>query len=257
MSLIQMSFFSEALNRMTSANIILPTPRRASAPLRDVPVLYLLHGMGDDHTAWLRKTDVERYALDAGLAVVMPDGGLSCYENMAHGERFRDHMENELPALMRACFPISDAREKSFIAGCSMGGHGALKMALRHPERYCAVGCFSGAHLEYRPDARTNREMLARVYDDGLEAADARVIADARRVRDGACPLLIYHSCGDDDLLLESALQTRSFFGALSGGAIDYRFELLPGRHDWRQWDAALEKFIAALDLPAPAERCM
>ena len=67
MSLIQMNFFSEALNRMTSANIILPTPRRASAPLRDVPVLYLLHGMGDDHTVWLRKTGVERYALDAVL----------------------------------------------------------------------------------------------------------------------------------------------------------------------------------------------
>ena len=257
MALIQMHFFSETLNRLTCVNVLLPVPRHVRVPLEDVPVLYLLHGMGDDFTAWLRKTNVERYALEAGLTVVMPDGELSCYENMAHGERFRNYLEYELPKLMRECFPLSSSREKNFIAGCSMGGHGALKLALARPERYRAAGCLSGAPLEYRPDAKSNRALLARVYGDTLETADARIIADARRARDSAYPLTVYHSCGENDILLESALQTRCFFEELRGGAIDYRFELLPGRHDWRQWDMALEKFIAALKLPAPVEQLM
>ena len=127
MSLIQMRFFSEKLNRFTGVNVILALDRRIEAPAGR-PTLYLLHGMGDDQSAWLRKTNVERYALEAGLHVVMPDGGLSCYENMIHGERYRDYLLLELPHVMRSCFPMSPRREENFIAGCSMGGCGALKL---------------------------------------------------------------------------------------------------------------------------------
>ena len=257
MSLIQMSFFSETLDRVTDVNVILPLPRHAQAPFEDVPVLYLLHGMGDDYSAWLRKTSVERYALEAGLAVIMPDGGLSCYENMAHGERFRDYMQAELPDIMRTCFPISINRGKTFIAGCSMGGHGALKLALAQPEIYSAVGCFSASLLEYRPDVQSNHLMLRRVYDDALASADERNIAAANHVANGDVPLRIWHSCGNKDMLLDCALSTRDFFEKLRGGMIDYRFELLQGRHDWRQWDTAIEKFIQSLHLPAPDQQLM
>ncbi len=257
MSLIQMSFFAQTLNRFTDVNVILPTPRHVRDPFEDVPVLYLLHGMGDDDSAWLRKTGIERYALEAGLAVIMPDGGLSCYENMAHGECFRDYMEEELPSVMHDCFPLSMRREKSFIAGCSMGGHGALKLALRHPERYSVVGSFSSALLEYRPNMPSNRLKLDRVYGDALEAADARNIADAKRVAAGEIPLRIRHSCGDRDILLDRARETQTFFESLRGGAIDYHFEMLSGKHDWEQWDVAVRRFIQALDLPAPNCRLM
>ena len=257
MSLIQMSFFSQTLNRIADVNIILPLPRHVQASFEDVPVLYLLHGMGDDYTAWLRKTNIERYALEAGLAVIMPDGGLSCYENMAHGECFRDYMRCELPSVMRSCFPISTKREKTFIAGCSMGGHGALKTALAQPEIYSAVGCFSASLLEYRPDVQSNRLMLERVYGDALSEADARNIAAAKHVAAGDMPLRVWHSCGDDDMLLECAGSTRDFFEKLQGNAIDYHFELLRGRHDWRQWDAAVERFIGFLHLPETDRQLM
>ena len=128
MSLIQMRLFSQALNMFTPVNVILPQPRDAHRELQPLPTLYLLHGMGDDATAWMRKSCVECYALEHGLAVVMPDGGLSCYENMIHGERYRDYLLLELPHVMRSCFPMSPRREENFIAGCSMGGCGALKL---------------------------------------------------------------------------------------------------------------------------------
>ena len=92
MSLIEMHVFSEALNKSTCVNVILPMPRRSALPPEGLRVLTLLHGMGDDYSAWLRKTNVERYALERGVAVVMPDGGLSCYHNMARGGRYRDYI---------------------------------------------------------------------------------------------------------------------------------------------------------------------
>ena len=254
MSLIQVSFFSEILNMFTAANVILPLPQRPEAPVRDLPVLYLLHGMSDDFTAWQRKTAVERYALGHNLAVVMPDGGMSSWENMRHGGRVRDFVLDELPEVMRRMFPLSAAREKNFIAGCSMGGCGALKLALARPNSYSAIGCFSGAHFEYRSENPVNRGMLARVYDGEIDAADARIEADAKSVAAGRLPVYIYHSCGDRDLLREDAEATRDFLSSL-GGAVDYRFEMLSGRHDWTLWDESLRRFIESLPLVPPQQQ--
>ena len=250
MSLIQMRFFSEELNMFTGVNIILPLPRDAKRPVSSLPALYLLHGMGDNHTAWLRKTCVERYALKKGVAVIMPDGGLSCWEDMVHGGKYRSYVCSELPEFICKNFPVTKEREKTFIAGCSMGGFGALKLALSYPEKYSAAGCFSGAHFEYRPVSARHDAMIARVYGDELDAFDARIAADAASVNSGSLPLRIWHSCGDEDALKENALKTRDFFENLPGGSIDYRFEMLPGRHDWALWDASLARFMDNLDLP-------
>lgn len=250
MSLIQMRFFSEVLNMFTGVNVILPLPRSAEVPCENLPTLTLLHGMGDDFTSWQRKTCVERRALERGIAVVMPDGGLSCYQNMAHGERYRDYVLGELPEVMRSCFPLSARREENFIAGCSMGGFGALKLGLAHPEQYSAIGCFSAAHMEYRPDTPRIQAALRRVYGDGIDACDAQIVRDAASANAGAHRLRLWHACGDEDILKENALKTRAFFESMAPGAIDYSFDLLPGRHDWALWDRMLAEFLDQLSLP-------
>lgn len=252
MSVIELRFFSESLNMFTNANLILPLPRDARLPVQNLPVLYLLHGMGDDSTAWLRKTCIERYALEHGVAVVMPDGGLSCYENMVHGPRYRDFITAELPKFIRTNFPVSREREKTIIAGCSMGGFGALKLAMAHPEQYSAVGCFSAAHFEYRPDSPRNLAMLHRVYDERIDDFDACIEADILAANAGKLPVRILHSCGDADALKTNALKSRAFFEALPEGSIDYSFEMLPGRHDWALWDIAAKRFMDFLNLPEP-----
>lgn len=257
MSVIQMRFFSEALNIFTSANVILPLPRDAKKEVRDLPVLTLLHGMGDGYSAWLRKTAIERYALEHGLAVVMPDGGLSCYENMVHGPRYRDYITKELPKFILDTFPVSSDREKNFIAGCSMGGFGALKLSLACPEKWSMIGCFSAAHFEYQPPSPRNQAMLARVYGGRIEEYDAQIAADALAVNAGELPLRIWHSCGDEDALKPNALKSREFFEALPDGAIDYHFEMLPGQHDWALWDESAHHFLQALNLPKPEVRLL
>ena len=257
MSLIQMSFFSEALNMFTPVNIALPLPRDAAAEARDLPALILLHGMGDDSSAWLRKTAIERYALEVGLAVVMPDGELSCYENMAHGGCYRDYVSQELPRVMRETFPLSADREKNFIAGCSMGGFGALKLGLACPEQWSAIGCFSAAHMEYRPDSPRVRATLERVYGGAIDACDARIEDDIQAVNASGPEVRVWHACGDADALRENALLTRARFEALPSGSIRYHFEMLPGRHDWALWDAMAARFLPWLGLPKPEARLL
>ena len=255
MSLIEMHVFSEALNRSTCVNVILPLPRRAELPGLGLPVLTLLHGMGDDYTMWLRRTNVERYALDRGIAVVMPDGGLGCYHNMVHGGRWRDYILDELPGLMRSLLPLSARREDNFIAGCSMGGFGALKLGMSRPEQYAMIGCFSAAHMEYRPDHPRNKAMLARVYGETLDACDAQIERDILAANAGSRELRVCHACGDNDVLRQNALKSREFFEALPPGAIDYSFMTLPGKHDWALWDRMLAEFM--LLLPAAEGRFM
>lgn len=247
MPLIEMHVFSQALNRSTCVNVILPLPRRAELPPEGLPVLTLLHGMGDDYTMWLRRTNVERYALERGVAVVMPDGGLSCYHNMVHGGRWRDYILDELPGLLRSLLPLSAQREDNFIAGCSMGGFGALKLGLSRPEQYAAIGCFSAAHMEYRPDHPRSKAMLARVYGETLDACDAQIERDILAANAGSHELRVWHACGDLDVLRQNALKTRDFFGSLPPGAIDYSFMTLPGKHDWALWDRMLAEFMLLL----------
>ena len=220
--------------------------------VRDLPTLYLLHGMTDDHTSWLRKTSIERYALDAGLAVIMPDGGLSCYENMAHGARWRDFIADELPRVMRETFPLSADREKNFIAGCSMGGFGALKLGFAEPEKWGAIGIFSAAHMEDRPDSPRVQAALMRVYGGDIDGCDARIVRDILRDNASNLALRVWHACGDADRLRENARKSRAFFEALPEGSIRYHFEELPGRHDWPLWDAMAARFIDWLALPKP-----
>src|SRR5690606_35149889 len=108
------------------------------------PVLYLLHGLSDDDTIWLRRTSIERYVAGLGLAVVMPNVHRSFYADMAYGGQYWTFLTEELPRVAGDFFPLSDAREDNYVAGLSMGGYGAFKWALSYPERFAAAGSLSG-----------------------------------------------------------------------------------------------------------------
>ena len=150
MALLHVTFFSEALNVQTSVDVILPEIKQGigvdAAQEEALPkVLYLLHGYSDDHTIWQRRTSVERYAARHNLAVVMPAVNHSFYCNEVHGERYWDYVAEDLPRQMQHFFRLSDKPEDTFVAGLSMGGYGAMKLALNFPERFGAAASFSGA----------------------------------------------------------------------------------------------------------------
>src|SRR5207248_9658561 len=142
-------FFSDVLEVSTSMTVLLPQQTQAQIGMAGVaagppPVLYLLHGMSDDHTTWQRRTSIERYAAGLGLAVVMPAVHRSFYADEVHGHRYWTFLAAELPALVSQFFRVSDRPGDTFVAGLSMGGYGALKWALREPGRFAAAASMSG-----------------------------------------------------------------------------------------------------------------
>src|SRR6478752_8532516 len=134
MALMRCDFFSEVLGLSTSMTVILPQSTSGQIGMTGTerdgppPVLYLLHGLSDDDTTWLRRTSIERYVAPLGLAVVMPQVHRSFYTDEAYGGRFWTFVSEELPALVSELFRVSTAREDTFVAGLSMGGYGALKL---------------------------------------------------------------------------------------------------------------------------------
>src|SRR5918912_3501776 len=163
MALLRCDVFSDALGLSTSLTVILPQPTTTQIGLEGdagdepPPVLYLLHGLSDDDTIWTRRTSIERYVAPLGLAVVMPQVHRSFYTDEAYGGRYWTFVAEELPELVGSLFRVSARREDTFVAGLSMGGYGALKLALRQPERFAAAASLSGA-LDVVELARSPRQ---------------------------------------------------------------------------------------------------
>ena len=140
MSLIEAHWLSPSLGKRVSTNLLLPD---AGKP--PFPVFYLLHGLSDDHSIWLRHTRIEQYVRDLPLVVVMPDGFRGFYTNNANGPRYADYITQDLPDFVERNFPVKSTRTARCIGGLSMGGYGALRIALAHPDRYVSANSHSGA----------------------------------------------------------------------------------------------------------------
>src|SRR5678810_442034 len=101
----ELHYFSNALGKQTSANLILPSPH-LEPPYH---VMFLLHGLSDNHTMWSRRTSIERYVEDLPLIVVMPDGGRSFYlDPVVNGPKYGTAIGTELPALIKTYFKTTD-----------------------------------------------------------------------------------------------------------------------------------------------------
>src|SRR4051812_25219710 len=187
MAFFDCHFFSDVLGLTVSAYVLLPQktsrqiglpgPADNTAPAGGYPTLTLLHGLSADHTIWLRRTSIERYAAARNLAMVMPAAGRSFYQDMASGARYWTYLSEELPAIMRSYFPLATAREGNYVAGLSMGGYGALRLALADPEKYAAAASLSGALDVARRCREAGREgsLLSRVEMESIFGADLKV----------------------------------------------------------------------------------
>ncbi len=132
MALLTCDFFAESLGMGTSVTVVLPETtddHGHTARPPDPPLLYLLHGLSDDHTSWLRWTSAVRYAEEAGLVLVMPAVARSFYADEAHGHAYWEFVSEELPGVVGSFFGLSQDPGSTYVAGLSMGGYGALKLA--------------------------------------------------------------------------------------------------------------------------------
>jgi putative tributyrin esterase len=250
MALLRCDVFSEALGLSTSMTVILPQATSTQIGMvGDVgeeppPVLYLLHGLSDDDTTWLRRTSIERYVAPLGLAVVMPQVHRSFYTDEAYGGRFWTFVAEELPQLVSRFFRVSGRREDTFVAGLSMGGYGAFKLALRQPGRFAAAASLSGA-LDVAALARSTRAedpmLWRRVFGEPPVAGGADDLFALLTAVDPAILPRLHASCGTEDALIT---QNRRFVDACERAGIRVATSFGPGEHDWAYWDDRIQDVL-------------
>ena len=249
MALVRCDFFSEVLEVGTSMTVLLPQASEDQVGVTgtqrtgDFPVLYLLHGLSDDSTAWLRYTSIERYAAPLGLAVVMPQVQRSFYADEVHGERFFTFLSEELPEVVARFFRVSREREDTFVAGLSMGGYGALKWALHRPGRFAAAASLSGAlDLDAISRDEWRRPLMQRVFDGRIGPGDdlLALLADA----DVESLPSLYVGCGTEDHLYADNVR---FVEAATDAGVDVQVDFRSGEHEWGVWDATIRDVLAWL----------
>lgn len=253
MALIQCHFFSEVLGLSTSMTVILPQETRGQIGMQGIsgrdrhPTLWLLHGMSDDDTIWLRRTSIERYVSSLGLAVVMPQVHRSNYTDMVHGNRYWTFLSEELPRIARSFFPLSDAREDNFVAGLSMGGYGAFKWALRRPNEFAAAASLSGA-LDRRDDPAKRGHDSRLAFGDGEIAGTENdlfwLLGECETA--GTPKPKLYQCCGTEDFLYDGNVRFRE---AAQQTSFDYTYDEGPGSHEWSYWDAKIQDVLEWLPL--------
>lgn len=268
MALLHFNFESEYLGNNTEISVILPDKPRSLTPAefygggKKHKVLWLLHGTFGDHTDWIRKSNIELYACEKNLIVVMPSGLNSNYVNwpsFATGYNAWDYLFEELMPLIYGWFPASDRREDNFIAGLSMGGGGAIQYAAGRPERFAAAAILSSAPSNLHEldlsvssgtpafDRRTKNIVESFGGMEGYLNSPVNVWDRLPELnKSGTLPRL-YFCCGKNDFLFDRYQKFKDYAQEIG---LNATFEEADGyTHEWRFWDLFIQKALVFFGL--------
>jgi putative tributyrin esterase len=243
------SVASAALNRTMKYRVLLPEDYARSG--NQYRALYLLHGLTGDYLDWSTRTELARIARGLSIVIVMPDGENSWYVNAADkGPRFEDYIAVDLVTDVERKYRVIRSRYGRAIAGLSMGGYGALRIALKRPNVFAAAGGFSSALGVADPkfaEAMTGslaayRAEIARIF--GAAGSETRTANDIFAIAGSAKPdtaPALYVDCGTSDGLLAS---NRELVAILQKRGFTYEYHEVPGAHTWDYWNRRLEVFL-------------
>jgi len=266
MAHLDCSFYSTSLKKNTRVLVFIPT-MSADDFLSDNHInyyrngakyqtLFLLHGSYGDCNDWTHLSNIERYAQENCVSVVMPSAENSNYVNMAHGEPYLNYISQELPDFLGKLFPLSRKREDTFIAGLSMGGYGAFRLAFEHPETYACAASLSGA-LDKAALQDSTAPHIAKMPLTYRKA----VFADIKKVRGSENDLTVvlkkqitkgvdlpklYMTCGTEDFIFPS---NNEFYEEAKDLPIDLTYMKYQGIHDWNYWDTHIRDVLDWLPL--------
>lgn len=275
MALMHVDFFSDSLGMCMNMDVIIPqqTSRQIGMTGKvtgeKYKTVYLLHGMSDDHTIWQRRTSIERYVSELGIAVVMPTTHLGFYTDTAYGMRYWTFISEELPRICREFFPqMSNKKEDTLAAGLSMGGYGAWKLALGASDTFGAAASLSGALdivEEYRQTVGEQEEENKHVGEEGDKTSNNNqnksilfqgIFGNAERLKGSGDDLFaladklvkekkklprLYAWCGTEDFLYQDNLRAWEYVKRLG---YELTCEESAGDHQWKYWDEKVQDVL-------------
>jgi putative tributyrin esterase len=255
-------FESKLVGKTLPYNVLLPVDyNQPAAKTKLYPVVYLLHGLTGHYTNWLEHTRLADYAAGYGFIIVMPEGNDGWYTDSANvpTDKYESYIVQELIPDVEKRFRASIEREGRAIAGLSMGGYGAIKFGLKHPDKFAFAASLSGA---FSAGSWTEQDIKAPgVIRDSLMQtfgpanSETRAANDvlklAREAKPESLPYL-YVDCGTEDFLFSD---NRQFVNLLLERKIPHEYRQLPGNHSWTYWDAQVQEVlrVAAKRLREPA----
>lgn len=260
MGLFKGEFFSNSLHMTTSVNVIFPEESNDVTPVisDSLRVVYLLHGLGSNCNEWLRFSKIEYYAKKYNFIVIMPGVGRTFYSNMEYGLNYFDYISQELPEICKKWFNIPTKKELTFIAGESMGGYGAMKIALTHLDHFAAVATLSGV-LDYKAMAQrilsgesgevTAEELYAIHGQTKLPKDEEDLFFLLNKSSSEKVKPRVIQLCGTEDFLY---MDNKKFKEEIEKLDFDYHYMEWRGDHEWPFWDVAIQKalqFFLKLDV--------
>lgn len=241
---LEFDVHSDYLGSNKEVTVILPNPHTWEGDREPMKVLYLLHGLGDDHTFWSRRTNIEDFVSDRNLMVVMPDGDVSWYCDMVHGKKYFSYLTEELPYFIKTMFNVSTKREDTFIGGASMGGYGAFKAGMTCPEKYGKVFTYSAAVDLTVLQQWIDHDLMENAmgpYEEAVKTnANSFILAEEAKASGKELPE-VYIWCGTEDFLYQASINLRDKLTELG---IKHQYHECPGTHEWPCWNGALPDTI-------------
>ncbi|WP_144113377.1 alpha/beta hydrolase [Paraburkholderia sp. BCC1886] len=231
---------SEAMHRSLDATVVVPDQYARDASTARFPVVYLLHGSGGDYTDWTANSSIGKLADRYHVILVMPDGGHESWyidSPFDPRSRYETYVGSEVVSYIDAHFRTVATRDARAITGLSMGGFGALHIALDRPDEFGAAGSISGA---VDPRGSEDEPGIADVFGDPARHADfwnnETIVANARTF--GSAHIALTIDCGVNDSLVES---NRTLHEKLVELGVPHDYAERPGGHTWTYWANAVQ----------------
>ena len=209
-----------------------------------------------DHTCWERFSRIENHVEGLDLVVVMPNAHLSFYADTYYGLEYQKFFTEELPTVVQNWFPVSDKPEDRLIAGFSMGGYGAIHIALGAPEKFPNAASMSGALdifcPEFKEEMRNLKSdgkdpsMLPNVYGNGdvYYSSDYYLLNQIKGLlKEGRRLPKMFACCGEQDFIFKSNLRFLKDLRA-EVPEVDFHFESSEGIHNMAYWDDQIVRIL-------------
>ena len=235
---------SHAMNRYIK-NVVIVPEQHYNADLQEerYPVLYLLHGATGCYSDWSRKTDLDTLADAYNIIIVCPDGQDSWYFDSPIDPtmQFETYVSKELVEYIDSHYRTHANRYMRAITGLSMGGHGALFLAFRHPDVFWSCGSMSGnMDIMPYPDSWHIKDRLGEQAANKQSWQDHTICNMVDLVKN--CPLQpalnIIIDDGLNDIFIKNNI---ALHDKLVEAGIDHDFTVRPGRHSWDYWVNSLD----------------
>jgi len=243
-------FESKLVGKTLPYNVLLPANYiQPAARAKHYPVIYLLHGFSGHYTNWLEKTKLVDYAAGYDFIIVMPEGNDGWYTDSATvpTDKYESYILQELIPDVEKRFRAGSDAESRAIAGLSMGGYGAIKFGLKHPELFALAASLSGAFSVVTWDLKepgaisdSLKQTFGPVNSETRVANDVPKLVREAKAKNTSLPFF-YVDCGTDDHLFGD---NREFVSLLIELRIPHEYRQLPGSHSWTYWDSQVQEVL-------------